>query len=529
MSWFKTCALLSAPAAAGSSTLDALRRRGVQILALVGWVALAMLLIADALLGTGAAVPLLLIGSAANLGPTWMAFHGRFDAEARTMTGAIAATIPALMVFLLRGHAWQMDAHMYFFVGMAALVVLADWRPLLLFTALAAVHHLMLEWLAPQWVFTGSGNIGRVLFHVVAVGLQFIVLSMLTIRLERLIDAQDGAVANAKGLADAADAERSRTLAAMELARTAEAQTASERQAREDSAALTAAARRQEFRALAETFERSVTSVVTAIGAAAEALEASAVRLDETIAGTDHVADEVAAGASHAAIEITHVAASICDLSASIRTIASTASRQTELTGQASSEAQRSVRTIATLEERTALIEGLVEDIRKIAGKTNLLALNATIEAARAGEAGRGFSVVAGEVKALAEDSARNSDRISQLLVGIREGVVDTSSKLRSVNSAIGEVALAAGGIAAAVGEQQATAQSVGVSTDRAVETSADIERRIASVASAAGVVSALSVEVKTSASKLAGSARELRQSTDVFVSYLHDSRHLAA
>ena len=67
------------------------------------------------------AVGAFVVGILLNLAPTTVALQGRYDATARALMGTLAASIPAMLVFLLRGHAWQMDAHMYFFVGMAAL------------------------------------------------------------------------------------------------------------------------------------------------------------------------------------------------------------------------------------------------------------------------------------------------------------------------------------------------------------------------------------------------------------------------
>jgi methyl-accepting chemotaxis protein len=509
--------------------LDRLRQRGVQAWALFGWIALAFILLSNALFHSGAGFALLILGCAVNAGPTLMALQSRYDTEARTLIGPLAAVIPAMLIFLLRGHAWQMDAHMYFFVGLAALVVLADWRPLALATVLIALHHVSLEWLAPQWVFTGTGNFGRVTFHVVAVALQFGALAILTVQLERLFTAQQTTLQRAQELTKLAEAGQRDTERAMALARAAEGEADKERRHREHQAARVAIERHEALVTLASEFERSVAVPIFCTTDVTERLETAAVQLDEITASATRKADESAWGASRAASDIAQVATSIRDLSRSIQTIAIAADRQSDLTERASDEAKRSVQTVAMLEEHAVQIVGFLADIRKIATKTNLLALNATIEAARAGDAGRGFAVVAGEVKTLSADTTRASDLIGNLIAGIREGVADTGEKLRSVNSAIGQVSSAAAGIATAVGEQRSTALEVDAGADRAVSTADEVEQGIGSVARAAGAASLLSAAVRSSASDLALSIRDLRSSTDSFVAFLHAGDALAA
>ncbi|KTT73850.1 methyl-accepting chemotaxis protein [Sphingomonas endophytica] len=501
--------------------LDRMRSNGVRGWAWAGWVSLTLLLIGNLMLAQGAVVPLLLIGIAMNIGPTAMAMAGRYDATARTLMGVPATVIPALLVFLLHGHAWQMDAHMYFFVTMAALLVLADWRPIALATVLTAIHHLLLQWFVPEWVFTGSGNLGRVVFHVVAVGLQFGALTVLTIMLERLFAAQQRALEQANELTAQAEEGRRSTERAMEKARAAEQEAAHERRRRQEQADQAARERRGELTMLAREFERSVTSIVCGIAQASERLEQAAINLEGGTVRARIEVQSTATGANEAAAGIAQVAASIRDLSRSIQTIAVAASRQSTLTDGAQTAAQRSVQTAAMLEEQAVQIDGFLDEIRRIASQTNLLALNATIEAARAGEAGRGFAVVAGEVKALSADTTRASDRIGALVTAIREGVADTGVKLRSVTDAIEEVSGAARGIASAVDGQRTTALEVDTGATHATRMAEVIGQGVDTLVDTIGKASTLSATVRTSAGDLATSARELRTSTNQFVAFL--------
>lgn len=507
-----------------ASALDRLRARGLELLAAGGWLCLTIFLLVGALLGRGDLWSVLLAGAAVLAGPTYMAACGRYDAEARLIAAPLIAFMPALLVYLLRGHEWQMDGHMYFFVALASLTVLCDWRPILLASVLIAAHHLALEFWAPTWVFNGDGNISRVLFHAVAVVLQFAILSFIGTKLQLLIVRQEATVAETKRLLDVAEIERARTEAALQSASAAEALAAVERERREAVERRGKAERRGELITLANQFEGSVLKVVRSVQTAVGALGGSASHLDEIAREAGAEAQDVARNADQATTEIHRLAQALQALGTSASTIGAAADQQRSVTADAQARGERSAEAIGRLTEEAEEIEAFVGDIRKIAATTNLLALNATIEAARAGDAGRGFAVVASEVKALAASSERSSDRIAVLLDSVRAGMIRSGDQIGQVATAVSDVALAADSVASAVAEQRIHVSGIESSATRAAASAQLIERRIGRVATAATSAASLAGEVRTSVAALASDAGELSAATERFVGYLREA-----
>ena len=91
------------------------------------------------------------------------------------------------------------------------------------------------------------------------------------------------------------------------------------------------------------------------------------------------------------------------------------------------------------LEHKTRHVHQITEMITSVAQRTNLLSLNASIEAARAGEAGRGFSVVADEIRKLAESAGRSAEEISKLIHEIQSDTNEVADEIRESSLGVGE------------------------------------------------------------------------------------------
>jgi methyl-accepting chemotaxis protein len=160
---------------------------------------------------------------------------------------------------------------------------------------------------------------------------------------------------------------------------------------------------------------------------------------------------------------------------------------------------------VQRLGEQSESIMGIISTIREISGQTNLLALNAAIEAARAGEQGRSFAVVANEVRKLAEESGSAAEKISQLILSVKD---DINKAVLSMEETSAAVQQGRGGVSEA---GDAFRQIL-----RAVE---DVNRQIAQMTQAAATISA-------DTAKIVGSADYIAQLAD---SIANDTQEVAA
>jgi methyl-accepting chemotaxis protein len=198
-------------------------------------------------------------------------------------------------------------------------------------------------------------------------------------------------------------------------------------------------------------------------------------------------------------------AAAAMQLSASISEISRRLARTTEIVRHATTETQHTNDQIASLAHAAQKIGDVVSLIGDIARQTNLLALNATIEAARAGDMGKGFTIVASEVKSLAAQAAKATDNVAAQISAVQQ----------STASAVAAI----GRIAERMQEVNADTSSVAGSVEQQAAATEEISRNVTSAANGTKVAASALDEVAGAAHEARASAEALLQSSEVVAS----------
>jgi methyl-accepting chemotaxis protein len=276
--------------------------------------------------------------------------------------------------------------------------------------------------------------------------------------------------------------------------------------------------RKAEMNALAADFEASVKLIASRLNETARKVTASSAELAKSAEATRDQSTDMTQVVEVMSLSVHTVAGAAQQIAQAIPEVAGQVAQASEFVKATAAETKRVDNEMAQLIKAVQDINAAVGLIQDIAGSTNLLALNATIEAARAGEAGRGFGVVATEVKALSNQTERATREITTRIEAVKSSCSTVATSIASIVKAMHNVENLSQAIAGCVNDQAAGTSEIAGSAASAkgcVEKVADILTRLHEAANQTDGASKLA---ESEMQRLLHDADMVNQKLDTFI-----------
>lgn len=283
---------------------------------------------------------------------------------------------------------------------------------------------------------------------------------------------------------------------------------------------------RQELvKGMAEDFDENVSTFIQDMVNSSEALSIISTDIGGLSTQGLQKSEELGGASNEATENVSSVAGAAEEMMASIKEITTQVTKASSISQGAVQESQEASLTINDLKDSSSKIGEVIGLIQDIAEQTNLLALNATIEAARAGEAGKGFAVVASEVKELASQTGKATGDISEQITAIQGATENTVKVIENVANTIDEINQIANSISAAMEEQSTVIQDVVSNTQLASQKTATVNNIVGDMRESANNTQQASENIGDAASDLVQCTDNLRGAVEVFLANIKSSK----
>jgi len=432
-------------------------------------------------------------------------FHLRDPISDRTRysVASIMVLIWTILVYNTAGlpDGFILDVHMLYFLMNAILVAYFCWKTLMIMNTIVVVHHLSFSFLLPHFIWpTDEYAFYHLVIHAFYAVVVSSVVTWIAYQVFNLFANNHQAMSALK------EEENSR--------QTLEQEQEKLRIEKEKEA-------KQTLLSLATALEDQMTSALDAVRTSVESLDQSSLTLTKKAQATSDQSQQANTLSQKNSENSESVGAAIIQLDQTSTNITARITESNETIQQAADHATETNSIIKTLDEGAERIGEVVTMIQTIAEQTNLLALNATIEAARAGEAGKGFAVVASEVKNLANQTASATDEVNAQIQRLQDDSNRAVSALRDITAAINTVNDTSSSIMQAVTEQHKSISHIRQTISDAVSNTEAIAAHIQDVQKDADDTLLSTNEVKSSAESIQGTTSTMRTTLTSFIANL--------
>ena len=263
---------------------------------------------------------------------------------------------------------------------------------------------------------------------------------------------------------------------------------------------------------LATTIEAETAAALEDLDRRVAMLRRNSAAMTEAAEGGARAAEASASAAASGRVSAQEASRGADELSGAAGEIARQMSRAGEATRGVMQRTDEARHIFTELTDSVQEIGQVSRLIAEIAGQTNLLALNATIEAARAGAAGKGFTVVANEVKNLAKRTAQSTEEIAGRIAAMQTAASRALAAMDGIGGAVTELDAVATSVAAAVEEQSATTAEISRAIMGAAENAADVANRMEALTQDSGNTGEAAWTLQSGADELADAIAAFRQ-----------------